>query len=306
MLDALKAAFLGPSQARAQHREQLRRFRGLAGGVEALAALAPPPAEDTVSPIFLLSAGWRSGSTLLQRLIMSDKRVILWGEPYDECAPIQALAATCEAFRSDWPPKDYYYDGTPPQQLTGSWIANLFPAPESLRQAHRVFLDTLFGAPALAAGATRWGLKEVRLTIEHARYLKWLYPHARFVLLCRHPLDAYRSYCAYGRSWYNVYPHRPVFTPTAFGDHWRRLTEGFLADGDALGALLVRYEALLEDPALLTALDRHLDLETDHTLLTRKIGGSGGERRGAEVNGLERWLLRRATGPVAARLGYHW
>ncbi|MEO0535490.1 MAG: hypothetical protein AAF215_16660 [Cyanobacteria bacterium P01_A01_bin.123] len=35
------------------------------------------------SPIFVFSAGWRSGSTLLQRLVMSDKSVVIWGELFN-------------------------------------------------------------------------------------------------------------------------------------------------------------------------------------------------------------------------------
>jgi hypothetical protein len=37
---------------------------------------------------------------------------------------------TTRAFRPDWPPADYFYDGTPPHELSGNWIANLFPALE--------------------------------------------------------------------------------------------------------------------------------------------------------------------------------
>ncbi|MDP3123289.1 MAG: sulfotransferase, partial [Thiobacillus sp.] len=228
MIRSIQTALKGPAQALAQHRQLTKGYTGIASGLAALESVYQPPADDTVAPIFLLSAGWRSGSTLLQRLVMSDKRVLIWGEPYDECGPIQAMAGTLKAFRPDWPPAEYYYDGTPPGQLTGSWVANLFPAPDALWRAHRAYHDALFDAPATQAGASRWGVKEVRLGIEHARYLRWLYPKARFVLLYRNPLDAYSSYCRYGRSWYDVFPDRPVFTPTAFGAHWRQLMEGYL------------------------------------------------------------------------------
>ena len=43
--------------------------------------------EDTdISPVFILSAGWGAGSTLLQRLIMSSGEVLVWGEPFDQAA----------------------------------------------------------------------------------------------------------------------------------------------------------------------------------------------------------------------------
>ena len=64
-------------------------------------------------------------------------------------------------------------------------------------------------------------------------------------------MEAYRSYCRYGRSWYDVFPDKPVFTPTAFGRHWRKLMEGFIRDAAALEAFVIRYEDLVAGEASL-------------------------------------------------------
>jgi len=305
LFENFSAAFRGPAQARAAHRQVLRQSLGVAAGVARLQTLCPPdPTGDKEAPIFLLSAGWRSGSTLLQRLIMSDPRVLIWGEPYDECGLIQALANSMQAFRPGWPPQEYFYDGTPPDQLTGEWIANLFPALEDWRQSQRVLFDRLFGEPARRAGAKCWGIKEVRLTAEHCHYLRWLYPNAKFIFLYRNPMDAYRSYCRYGRSWYDTFPDKPMFTPTAFGRHWRMLMEGFLRETPDLDALLVQYEDLIGDSPPFDEINRHLDIIADYSVLEKKVGSSERGGKKARVNMLERWLLRRTVYPLTQRLGY--
>ena len=294
-------------RARAAHHQALKLGPGIRSGMRQLQALCPPPADPADdAPIFLLSAGWRSGSTMLQRLLMSDPGVLIWGEPYDECGLIQALAGCAKAFRPGWPPKDYFYDGRPTDQLTGEWIANLFPGLEDWRRGQRALFDTMFAAPARRAGARRWGIKEVRLTSEHAFYLRWLYPNAKFLLLYRHPMEAYRSYSSFGRNWYDLFPDRPMFTPGEFGEHWRRLMQGYLDDAAALGAMLVKYEDLAAGAMPLDAIDVYLGIATDPAVMARKVRGTAQAVEKGQVNALERWLLARRAGSLSRRLGYEW
>jgi hypothetical protein len=301
----LSDALRGPAQARAAHREALRLGPGIAPGVRQLQTLCPAPADPgDDAPIFLLSAGWRSGSTMLQRLLMSDPGVLIWGEPYDECGLVQALAACAKAFRPGWPPSDYFYDGRPTDQLTGEWIANLFPAMEDWRRGQRALFDAMFAEPARRAGAKRWGIKEVRLTIEHALYLHWLYPNAKFLLLYRHPLEAYRSYSAFGRSWYDTFPERPMFTPGEFGRHWRKLMDGYLHAPAELGAMQVRYEDLASGQVLLDTMADYLGTRIDGRVLKAKVGSAEKAGRRVDVPALEAWLLRRAVTPTATAAGY--
>ena len=307
MLKTLTSALAGTSHARNNHRLALQKAPSIESGIIQLQELCPYRENDPEAPIFLLSAGWRSGSTLLQRLIMSDPKVLIWGEPYDECGLIQALADTLKAFRPGWPPPEYFYDfyaRRTSEQLTGKWIANLFPALPDWRNAHRALFDTLFSLPAKQRGASRWGIKEVRLGVEHCAYLRWLYPNARFILLYRNPLESYRSYCRYGRSWYDVFPDKPVFTPAVFGRHWRQLMEGFLREAESLKAILVRYEDLVSGHAPLDELESYLDIKIDRSVLNTKVGSSERNGRKAEISLLERWLLKRSVGPLAKKLGY--
>ena len=46
----------------------------------------------TDDPIFVLAAGWRTGSTLLQRMII-EAGALVWGEPYSQAGPSQAMAS---------------------------------------------------------------------------------------------------------------------------------------------------------------------------------------------------------------------
>ncbi len=305
----MTSALQGMPRTRSDHRAVLSSEPDIRSGVARLAELTTPATEDPESPIFLFSAGWRSGSTMVQRLLMSDQQLFIWGESYDHCGLVQSLADTSIAFTPDWPPQRYYYDGSAKERLSGRWIADLYPDIEHLRQAHRNFFLTLFAQPAHEAGATRWGLKEVRLGVEHAAYLRWLFPNARFIFLYRNPLDAYRSYCRYGRSWYDRWPNRPVFTPTAFGRHWRNIAQGFVRQADEVSALVVRYEDLVDpgrQQTVVNGMEAFLDVSLDRGVLQNKVGSSTSKGERIWVSRIEKWLLRRAVSPTAPALDYKW
>jgi len=306
-IDTLLGSLLGRTAARAAHRRlRERRPAALRGLSNVLGQCgAPTGARDEEAPIFVLSAGWRAGSTLLQRLILSAPDVLLWGEPYDRCDLVPSLFGTLAAFDADWPPAEYYLTARGGAPLSQSWVANLYPALPALRAAHRAFLQSLCAEPARAAGAARWGLKEVRLGIDAARYLLWLYPAARFVFLYRNPYDAWRSYRRRGAPWYLTWPDGPIFTPHAYGRLWRHLVQDFIDHGTALGGLVLRYEDLIGQPASLDALEAHLGLRLDRSVLDAQVGSSHAGRDADRWLPLsDRLLLRHAVEPLAARLGY--
>ncbi len=303
----LTSSLKGTPLTRAAHEKVIAAKPGIISGVEQLNNITPPEAEsDDEAPIFLFSAGWRSGSTLLQRLLMSDSRVFIWGEPYDHCGMVQALADTTKAFTPEWPPESYYYDGTEKEALSSRWIADLYPPLKELRGAHRAFFNAMCAQPAREAGASRWGLKEVRLGVEHAFYLKWLYPNSRFIFLYRNPLDAYRSYCRYGRSWYDRWPDGPVFTPGSFGTHWRKIVEGFLNESGKVNGLVIKYEEFIGNGEVVDEIEQYLGVSLDRAVMSNKVGSSSPNGGKIWVSRLEKWLLRRAVSPIAQDLGYKW
>ncbi|MEO0491631.1 MAG: hypothetical protein AAFZ49_19075, partial [Cyanobacteria bacterium J06659_2] len=137
---------------------------------------------ESHAPIFICATGWRTGSTLLQRLVMSSGEALIWGEPYSDTMPSHALFSHLRAFKSDYP-----YDGCfqpissdDVQALTTTWTACLFPPVQALYDAHQSFFIKLLQDPALKQGFKHWGMKEVRLNIDQALYLNWLFPNAKF------------------------------------------------------------------------------------------------------------------------------
>lgn len=251
------------------------------------------------SPIFVLSAGWRSGSTLLQRLLCSGNRILMWGEPFGDRIPAARLARMIDGLRPDDPHLQYTIDRFA-GDLSKQWVANLNPGIDALRPAHLAFFEELLARPAQMAGAARWGAKWVRLTAAHAAYLRWLYPQAKFLFLVRHPLHAYLSYK--GKRWYTVRPDHQVTGVIRFMAHWRYLAESFVRHGDALGALLVRYEDLLPESEILERIAEFVGSPIRRDVLVERVGGR--DKTGLQISGWDRMVCRFLTGSIADRIGY--
>lgn len=258
---------------------------------------------DRADPIFILSAGWRSGSTLLQRLVTSSQSILVWGEPYDHCDVIRLLASSITAIDERYPPNHFLLsskDTSRDLEIWDKWIGNLYPHPHHLRAAHRMFFETLFDASAKELGHDRWGMKEVRLSFAEAEYLRWLFPRGKFLFLVRNPYHAYLSYRPH-RGWYDQWPDKQILTPHQFGSHWRRLALSFTEAPAQFPGLFVRYEDLKPENDVLKRIEEFLDIGINRKVLLKKIGSSVKQR---SFPTLERSALRRAVEPLAGQLGY--
>lgn len=288
-------SFVGTSAAR-QTRIQARVLtEAPLCGLAALVERAPLVASDD-SPIFIFSAGWRSGSTLLQRLICSDQATLIWGEPYDLCGVIQTLARLPRPMTRDWPPEDYFVSGHDPDNLTASWIANLYPSLPDFRDALKAMLCRMFSDPANATGAERWGLKEVRFGLEEAVFLHWLFPNAKFLMIYRDVEDAFRSYQHFSpaMSWYAAWPDRPAFTPFAFARHRQRLLNQFPEIVRQTGGLIISYEDLTQGAANLDAIAQYCSVDIDPDTLSTRVQGRNNTKilAGERLSWADRTLLR--------------
>lgn len=261
------------------------------------------------APVFLLAAGWRSGSTLLQRVLMSSGELMIWGEPFARAGVAQTLLSQFRAFTDEWPPPEYFIDNFG-DALESQWIANSYPGPERLIAAHHAFFTELLAAPARARGHSRWGLKEVRLGGAHALYLKRLFPDARFIFLIRDPYAGFASFRHYIKSDFLAWPDLPVHSAADFGRLWRSLVSGFERVCPLVDGLWLRYEDYLADPSLHRALCRHVGAELTPPGELRLIASADrtglgeAERRENRLLALERRRLRRELGEVAERFGY--
>ena len=251
-----------------------------------------PSSED--QPVFLLSAGWRSGSTLLQRMIMENNDdILIWGEPYSRCDIVRTLDSQFRAFTDRWPSKFFLISQRNPDALADSWVANLYPDIEKLVEAHHRFFQTLFADSAAESGRRTWGFKDTRLTVDDAAYLRFLYPRSKIIFLCRNPFDAYLSYRNWDSGWFTKWPDRPISTPIAFGRLWAGITRGFLDAREDVGAMFVRYEDL-DDPVVIDRLQTYLGWSVPRSSAMRRIQGSDAYSKAA--------VERRHQLPMADRL----
>jgi hypothetical protein len=285
---------------------EMSRLSMLAQALDDIEARWPTAPDTTVvepRPVFVLSAGWRSGSTLLQRLICSSGEIVVWGEPLGDAAIIPRLADSLTAISSSWPPDHCLAPELELTSFSDNWIANIAPPISSLRLAHRAFFDQWLGKPARERyGSERWGLKEVRLTIEHARYLKWLYPGARFVFIYRDLADAYRSWR--GNGWASVWPGYFSWSPVAYARHWKLLLSGYLEGWRDVDGYLVRYEDLVAGKVDLPALAAHIGIrQINGDVLEKRIASpaTGRKRRKKWVTPVERAILNTVAGDLARR-----
>jgi len=260
---------------------------------------------DTVSPIFLYSCGWRSGSTFLQRAMIGRGR-FMWGEPYATSAPIRNLIEAWHPIVSNTVPASYYIDDSRYANKipeTSQWTANLYPARHTLFFAQRQFLSALFGQRESDGEHTPWGIKFVRLGAGHAACMQAYFPESSCVFLLRNPYDAYLSFITKISSnnntvgWHYRWPYSPVRSASDFASIWRGLAESVLRYRLASKSTVVKYEDIVKGkvPASMQSLfegDRIARVGSSHTHTSQHLSAW-------EIN-----EIKRCVGSVGEHFGY--
>lgn len=298
----------GPVRRRWSHASLQRHLPSVEDGIANLQRYCDHVPSTNEEPVFLLGTGWRSGSTLLQRLVVSSGQVMIWGEPYDLAWYPQRLADSLRPMGGGWPLPEHILDRKEeanPAELSATWIATTSPHPRHLLSAHRSFFVELLAVPAREhLGYPRWGLKDVRFGASEIHYLRMLFPRARMVLLVRDPVSSWQSQRRFSEAFYERWPEpSPLLTPAGFAGYWNRIATEFsqVAAADPR-SLFVRYEDLIADPAVLDRIDGFLDLAIDRSVLANVQRGKADPRLGATP--AEARIVRKLTEGVCARFGY--
>jgi hypothetical protein len=230
--------------------------------------------DDTTmpAPVVVLGSGQRCGSTLVQRLLTSHPRVLVWGEQGGHLDELLAHADVLRAWDAN---VAAHGRASYAEHKHHGWLANMLPGPEAIDDAVRAYVEALFARPAQQLGKPCWGFKEVHLARDHMLSLQRLFPALRVVHITRDPRDVLRSLDAWERAdefW------RRDFTERAMSS-WRRVNASFLDTTDPW-VVSVRYESVIADPDAFIA--RLADLmgaasdEFDRGVFDRNVRDYGG------------------------------
>lgn len=276
-----------------------------ADSLAALHSQVSDHAEDEAeAPIFLLSTGWRAGSTLLQRILVTEPRLLLWGEPLGEMTMVSKIT---EMISHSISPRNLqlWKDQPDPSssELSTSWVANLYPQSDDFRVALRGFFDRWLREPARERGFARWGLKEVRLGATEATLLHWLYPNAKFVIISRHPYDSYRSLA--DAEWdpvYYRYPDVCVDSAASFARHWNRLAVSWSELPSGFPSFHIKYEDLIRGKVDFRKLESWLGIEIKESVaLSVSVGGTAKRNH---LSWYERLIIAREAAEGMRAIGY--
>ena len=300
---------MGSSQLSFEPEAALARIGRLEQSLRVLDAATREPqtlAED--EPVFVASIGWRSGSTLIQRAVMTDPSILVWGEPLAHMLYLNRLIEPLMGISEDWPGQSHWLSHRPDIDLTRDWVATLAPDAGHLRAAYRAFIDTWLAVPARQRGFKRWGVKQVRWTGEDAVMLRWLYPKCHFLVVVRHPVSAYLSMRNRGFNPPTVghlvkWPDHWVNSLDDYARFWNTLALSWGSVIDRLGMGWIRYEDFIEGRANLDAIGASFGLKMQSEVArATKVGGSLYERT---LTSEERDRINELTAPGRRLYSYN-
>jgi hypothetical protein len=185
-------------------------------------------------PVFVFSACWRTGSTLVQRFLNTSDNLLIWGEPNFLLPFYNSYTHATRHFRN----AAWQQDVIKKEGFSKAWSPILCPSENSLLEGYRNFFKTTYETELASFDKSRWGFKEVRQNAyEHASMMKTLFPDCRIIFHHRHPFDIYAS--LKHTDFHKNFPD--PFQPMRF---YAKNMARFLDDEAvaSLGAIVIRHE----------------------------------------------------------------
>ena len=145
--------------------------------------------ETQNGPIFVFASGQRCGSTLLQRFLISNPNIMVWGE--HDGAVGQMMPHFDRLL--EWERMFGHQFQTFLDKGYNNFIPNMNPHLGDTREAQRQLFLNLFKAPAQKLGRSIWGFKEVKYGADMALRLRDLFPEARIIHLTRNVFECFIS-----------------------------------------------------------------------------------------------------------------
>ncbi|GAB2504018.1 sulfotransferase family protein [Arenimonas alkanexedens] len=228
-----------------------------------------------LDPVLLTSPTVRSGTTLLQRLLCSSSKTLIYGEEVgkDLELQLQILSSRQLVYRSMGP----HLADRLGSVLAGDgnqWLVDLMPDKDGYLAALRDgALSGLAYCREHAQSVSRpvWGFKYPGWTPPLMRMLFEQVPGTRVVYLVRDPGDTARS----AKAWHGFQSEQDV---EALCAQWLAHVQFMRQFAQSHAVLMLRYEALVSDPGeSLARLAGFLDAgNMDPGLLTQRINSAGG------------------------------
>lgn len=260
--------------------------------------LLPASKKDFESPSFIFAASWRTGSTLLRRVVNGSGRTSIREETafLPEARNLfERTSSYLERVKSN---RESAY-----QNVIGRWIPVVSLEPDRANVATRSFFEWLYVAEARAQGFKRRDFKEVTGEADpNMRFRVALWPKAHLLFRVRDPYDACRS--VKGKKFHanSKEPMKPVQV-------WNENVTAFLDSTDLDGrCLLVRYEELVRQSrtadGLLRAIAEHLNCEVNQRMFREPEARTDLPVQSVELTADERAEIAGMAGAAAQRLGY--
>jgi len=265
-----------------------------------------------MTPVFVVAPTARNGITLVQRLLNSTRRIIVYGENTDFVERLPTLVHSAVQTHTESGVEIARSREKFLNETTEYWTSNLWP--DTLNYMLVMFESfyktaLLYEQYSLHIGFQRWGVKNPMVSAQMIERLNVLMPRARFVFIYRNLYHTARS--AKARQFIKTDGDLE-----AFAGRWREHLAAVL-DKPQPHLLPIRYETLLDERAPTVAqIAEFAGVEgIDPAVLERKINTfEGATSAGLSPTGYidpapltpaDVKTIRHAAGAVLDKLDYH-